>query len=106
MDNPGGPGGDKCRYPALCTKCMQTVTLAQCQSFGIDCVQICDGGSVHRRMQGSGAAAAAQVSANKASTARFKQLMDCLAEGSALGATMVPPASCLRLKCVPEYMLS
>ena len=52
---------------------------------------------------GSSAAAGTQVSANKASTARFKQLMDCLAEGSELSATMIPPASYSRVKCAPEH---
>ena len=87
-----GACGDSCRPCSVHQ--VHTGCHASAVPIGIDSVQICDGASIHRRIKGSGAAAAAQVSTNKASTTRFKQLMDCLAEGSALGANMmISPSS-------------
>ena len=58
-------------------------TKAECESYGIDCHEDCTHDLATRRVLqgGSGGSGGTQVTANKASAARLKILLDCLTGG-------------------------
>ena len=70
------------------------LTVAKCESYGIDCTEDCASTApAHRRhMQGAGASAAVQVKAGKQSSAQLTTVLDCLANGgnATKCATQVP----------------
>ena len=59
------------------------MTVAKCESYGIDCAEDCGStaNANRRHMQGAGTSAAVQVKAGKQASARLSTVLDCLAKG-------------------------
>ena len=59
------------------------MTVAKCESYGIDCAEDC-GSTAHanrRHMQGAGTSAAVQVKAGEQSSAQLTAVLNCVANG-------------------------